>query len=89
MNAFDKACAVFAFALGVVFLLGGSFGLFIGFRAWVALPPVVGLLPAFAGWGIVRAVYLAWRVKRPSPTTQPEAASPIEPKDAESANDVK
>ncbi len=63
MNPFDKLCAAIAFALGIVLFIAGIFGLFLGIRAWFNLPPVLGLIPAFAGWGAIRAVYLAWRVK--------------------------
>lgn len=66
MNVFDKACAVLAFALGVMLVIAGLVGLFGGVRASFTLPPVLGLLPAFAGWGIVRAVRLSWHVKRPA-----------------------
>ena len=62
LNIFDKICGVFAF--GVVLLLARTFDLCIGVRAWFTLPPVLGLLPAFVGWGIVRAVYFAWRAKK-------------------------
>jgi hypothetical protein len=64
MNLFDKICAVIAFAFGVVLLVAGVCGLFIGVRAWFSLPPIIGILPAFAGWGIVRAVYFGWPVRK-------------------------
>ena len=60
MNTFDKLCAALAFALGLVFLVLGAFGLFMGCRVNFTLPPVLGAIPAFVGWGIVRAVYCAW-----------------------------
>jgi hypothetical protein len=60
MNAFDKLCAAVAFALGLVFLVLGVIGLFTGCQANFTLPPVLGAIPAFVGWGIVRAVYFAW-----------------------------
>jgi hypothetical protein len=60
MNAFDKFCAALAFLLGIVFLVLGVLGLFTGCNAHFTLPPVVGVVPAFVGWGIVRAVYFAW-----------------------------
>ncbi len=66
MNVFDKICAVFAFALGIVLVVLGILGVFAGVRASFTLPPVLGLLPAFAGWGIVRSVYFAWRVRKAS-----------------------
>jgi hypothetical protein len=67
VNAFDKTCAALAFVLGIVFLLIGIFGVFIGCRASFSLPPLVGVIPAFAGWGIVRAVYVAWNQPTPPP----------------------
>lgn len=73
MNAFDRICAVLAFALGVALLLAGFFGLFMGVRMWFTLPPVLGLLPAFAGWGVLRAVYFAWSVKKADSPNPPAA----------------
>jgi uncharacterized membrane protein HdeD (DUF308 family) len=60
MNAFDKCCAALAFLLGGVLILLGVIGLFAGCQANFTLPPVLGIFPAFVGWGIVRAIYLAW-----------------------------
>lgn len=60
MNGFDKVCAAAAFLLGVVFLVFGVFGLFVGCSAHFTLPPILGVLPAFVGWGVVRAVWIAW-----------------------------
>jgi hypothetical protein len=59
---FNKVCASLAFALGIVLLVLGVIGLFIGCRAQFTLPPLLGALPAFVGWGIVRAVYLVWKL---------------------------
>jgi hypothetical protein len=78
MNAFDKVCATFAFILGVVFLVLGAIGLVAGCRANFTLPPILGALPALIGWGIVRAVYLAWN--RPG---RPIGASDGDPNAAE------
>ncbi len=64
MSVFDKLCAVAAVLLGVVFLLLGVIGLFLGCSANFTLPPILGALPAFVGWGIIRAVYVAWNVPR-------------------------
>ena len=77
MNKFDKLCAALAFALGLVFLVLGAFGLFIGCRANFTLPPVLGAIPAFVGWGIVRAVYCVWT----QPVTQ-RKVNDAEPGDA-------
>lgn len=65
MNIFDKLCAALAFVLGVLLLVLGGIGLFVGCKANFSLPPVLGVIPAFVGWGIVRAVYFAWN--RPEP----------------------
>ena len=77
MNAFDKSCAAVAFVLGVVLLVIGGLGLFAGCRAHFTLPPVLGVIPAFVGWGIVRAVYLAWKPRQPTQwsesTAEPDA----------------
>lgn len=67
MNAFDKACAVLAFALGVALLVLGAMGLFIGCSARFTLPPVLGAIPALVGWGVVRCVYLSWNSPRQQP----------------------
>ena len=57
MSAFDKLCAAVAFLLGVALLILGVFGLFAGCKAHFTLPPILGVLPAFVGWGIIRAEY--------------------------------
>jgi hypothetical protein len=61
MNVFDKVCAVLAFPLGVVLLVLGIIGLFVGCNASFVLPPILGVVPAFVGWGIVRPVVVAWK----------------------------
>ncbi len=71
MNVFDRICAVPALVLGVLLLALGLVGLFIGSRAWFSLPPILGVLPAFVGWGIVKSVVVAWRAK-------PRATAPEE-----------
>ncbi|HUE71478.1 MAG TPA: hypothetical protein VMP01_11395 [Pirellulaceae bacterium] len=68
MNVFDKICAALAFLLGLVLLLLGVVGTFAGCKANFTLPPVLGVIPAFVGWGIVRAVYLAWNHPGPGST---------------------
>ena len=80
MNAFDKACAVLAFALGVVFLILGGFGLFFGCNAHFTLPAVLGGLPALVGWGVVRSVMIAWKVKKSGvPQVRGFPATPVSP----------
>jgi hypothetical protein len=62
MNTFDKICAGGAFVLGIVFLVLGAIGLFTGSGAHFKLLPVLGVLPAFVGWGILRSVWFAWSI---------------------------
>lgn len=64
MNIFDKICAVAAFALGAVLLVLGVLGLFTGCNANFTLPPILGVIPAFVGWGIVKPVVVAWNRPR-------------------------
>jgi hypothetical protein len=64
MSGFDRFCAAAAFVLGIVFLILGGFGLFAGCTAHFTLPPILGILPALVGWGIVKSVRVAWRIRR-------------------------
>ena len=66
MNVFDRICAVGGFVLGLVLLSLGVLGLFTGCSANFSLPPVLGVLPAFVGWGILRAIVVAWNVSKSS-----------------------
>jgi hypothetical protein len=61
MLVIDRICFVIAFALAIPLLILGALGLFAGCSANFTLPPVLGVLPALAGWGICRAVVRAWR----------------------------
>ena len=67
MGTFDRICAVLAFLLGAVMLLLGVFGVFFGSNAHFTLPPILGGLPFFFGWGIVRPIWVAWKTKREEP----------------------
>ena len=60
LNTFDKFCCVLAALLGVIFLILGCFGVFAGARAHFTLPPVLGIVPAFVGWGILKSIYVSW-----------------------------
>jgi len=62
MSGFDRFCAVLAGLVGSVLMILGGLGLFFGSKAHFALPPVLGVLPAFVGWGIVRSIMVAWNV---------------------------
>jgi hypothetical protein len=64
MSGFDRFCAAIAFALGIVLLILGVVGLFVGCSANFTLPPILGALPALVGWGIVKSVRVAWRIRR-------------------------
>jgi hypothetical protein len=64
MSGFDRICAAIAFALGIVLLILGVVGLFVGCSANFSLPPILGALPALVGWGIVKSVRVAWRIRR-------------------------
>jgi hypothetical protein len=64
MSVFDKLCAAAAFLLGIALVILGVFGLFAGCKAHFTLPPILGVIPAFVGWGIIRAVWFAWNVRR-------------------------
>jgi hypothetical protein len=75
MNAFDKCCAALAFLMGVVLLILGVAGLFLGASAHFTLPPVLGVVPAFIGWGIVRAIVIAWKVRPPN-RHEPDLVAP-------------
>ena len=67
MGAFDRVCAVPAFLLGAVFILLGAFGVFFGSNAHFTLPPILGGIPFFVGWGIVRPIWLIWKANREEP----------------------
>ena len=77
MNLFDKICAILACAVAVFMLLVGTVGLFIGCHGGFALPPILGVLPALAGWGILRATYFGWRFKG-SPDVDVKGPPPLE-----------
>ena len=61
VNFFDKVCWVCAFAAGVALAILGTYGTFIGVRFWFTLPPFVAFVLFMAGYGIMRAVYFAWK----------------------------
>jgi hypothetical protein len=67
MNAFDKFCAVLAVPLAAALMLLGGLGLFAGCSANFTLPPILGVLPALIGWGILRAVWWGWSAGRSRP----------------------
>ena len=85
MNTFDKICAVLAFPLGIVLLILGAIGVFIGCKASFTLPPILGIVPGLVGWGVIRAVIVAWRQPRrilPHDEVTPmERIEPLRPSD--------
>ena len=82
MNVFDKICAAIAALLGVVLVALGVLGAFVGCRFWFTLPPIVGALPALAGWGIVRSVWFGWKYKKPAVPTALPTATAVAPRPA-------
>jgi hypothetical protein len=66
LNGFDKFCATLGFLFGIFFLVLGCFGAIFGCTAYIILPPVLGILPLFVGWGIVRAIIVAWKLTNQS-----------------------
>jgi len=62
MNLFDKICAVPTIVLGVVFMVLGAVGLFVGCNAHFTLPPILGGLPFFFGWAMCIGLVKYWRL---------------------------
>ena len=60
MSTFEKVCAGLAIVLGAIFMLMGVFGLFAGVRAHFTLPPVLGVVPFFVGYGICVPLVRYW-----------------------------
>ena len=56
LNGFDKFCCILAALLGIAFLILGILGLFMSVNANFTLPPVLGVIPAFVGWGVLKAM---------------------------------
>lgn len=78
MSGFDRVCAVLAGVLGAILMLMGVFGLFAGIQANFRLPPILGLFPAFVGWGVIRSVMLAWNVASNESGSMTQATSTID-----------
>lgn len=64
LNAFDRLCVIVAFPVGIGFLFVGLPGCFMGANLNLTLPPVLGGLVFLAGWGILKAIIVAWQVTR-------------------------
>ena len=59
-------------ARGAMMLALGALGVVLGCSAHFTLPPPLGILPAFAGWGIVRAIRIAWKA-----SNRPDSAGSV------------
>jgi hypothetical protein len=64
MNAIEKLCAMLALLLGAALMVAGAFGTFFGIRMSFALPPLLGIVPLFFGWGIYRMFRISWQADR-------------------------
>jgi hypothetical protein len=64
MRFVDRICFLLAVPVGLLLLVLGAFGAFVGCSANFTLPPVLGVAPALVGWGIVRGAWLGWRSTR-------------------------
>ena len=84
LNVFDKICAVFAILLGGLFMILGELGVFTGCKAHFTLPPVMGILPVFVGWGIVKSIIVAWKN---SSSDRPVASTPFDQPSPATATD--
>jgi hypothetical protein len=62
LNLFDILCVILALLLGVLMVIQGLLGLIWGSWAHFTLPPILGLVPFFFGWGIVRACWVSLRL---------------------------
>ena len=60
MSAFDKLCAVLSIGVGVLFMVLGVIGFLAGSRAQFTLPPIIGGLPFFLGWGMSVPLIKFW-----------------------------
>ena len=67
MSIFEKMCAALAILLGIVFLILGVFGLFLGAKAHFTLPPILGALPFFIGYGICIPLIRYWKMSNDLP----------------------
>ena len=90
MNIFDKICACMAFVMGVIFLILGLIGAFMGCNANFSLPPILGAIPALVGWGIIRPIIVAWRntsiEKVSAPTRTYVDSGPLRPRANENSD---
>ncbi len=62
MTPFDKICAALSIAVGVVLMILGVFGSFLGAKAHFTLPPILGALPFSLGWGMCVPLIKYWKM---------------------------
>jgi hypothetical protein len=60
----------------VALILTGVAGPLLGRKFHFTLPPILGVLPALAGWGIIWSVYLAWQHPLRPSASQPHPGMP-------------
>lgn len=68
MSTFEKLCAALAICMGAILMILGVFGLFMGASAHFTLPPLLGALPFFVGYGICVPLARYWRMSNDQPT---------------------
>ena len=64
MTVFDKVCAALSILVGALFMILGVVGLFVGSNAHFRLPPILGGLPFFLGWGMCVPLIKYWKMSR-------------------------
>jgi len=62
MTLFDKICASFSIILGLLVMAMGALGFLLGgnANANITLPPILGGLPFFLGWGMSVPLIKCW-----------------------------
>ena len=68
MSTFEKICAALAICIGAIFMILGIVGLFMGAKAHFTLPPLLGALPFFVGYGICIPLVRYWRMSNSEPS---------------------
>ena len=78
MNLFDKICAVIAIPIGIIMMMLGVVGLFVGSNAHFTLPPVLGGLPFFMGWAMSITLIRFWSATNKQNQGEQEPPAPDE-----------
>ncbi len=76
MNTFDKICACISIPIGIVFMVLGVIGLFIGSNAHFTLPPILGGLPFFLGWAMSVTLIKYWNQSGNNPNRKDDILNP-------------